>query len=649
MITFRHTAFALLLFFWFQPAGKTQDCIHEKELYQKESARYQKMIRQSGGIFQYGYNVIFQRIEHRIDPAQLYIDGSVTTWFIAEASLGTQLRFDLAQSFTIHQILYHGNNLTYTHSDKILTISLPQVIPAGTTDSVTIVYEGPPGSNTGLEQGYHGILSPNTPMVFTNSEPYFSRDWFPCKQSLDDKIDSIDIILINPAQYQTASNGLIVSETVSGGFRRTHWKHRYPIAHYLVAYAITEFSLFKQFVTMPNGDTLEIHNYLWPEDIANNNYPGNILIDIMEFYNDLFLPYPYSREKYGQATWTHGGAMENQTITFTQNYNVNLMAHELAHHWFGNYITCGSWPEIWLNESFATFAAAIVYEQFYEQAVWMNWKSSTIDYVTSDPSGSVFVNDTSSFATVFNYRLVYQKGAIMLNMLRWELGDQAFYQGIRNYLNDPDLAHGFASADDIISHWEETADTILTGFFEDWLFGEGYPVYEILFTQDADHTLHGVLSQETTHPSVDFFEMRVPVLFVGENNDTVLIIHHLTNHQSFTFQPGFEVTQTTLDPQRWLLTRDASVNKIELPANSENRIKVSPNPAKNKVTIHYPFYQHEVRITLLDQGGKTVMITQPEPQNRGVMEIDLGNFSSGIYMVRIDMAKEQLFRKIIKL
>jgi aminopeptidase N len=598
-----------------------------------EINRYTKSIFQTDNIFNYHYDIVFHRIEHSVNPNQNYISGSVTSYFVPDANFGSTIRFDFSHAFTVNAILYHGDTVSYNLANYVLEIFLQGGPTAGQIDSVRIEYEGVPGGQSGFVQDYHGPLSPNVPIIYTNSEPYWSRDWWPCKQSLSDKIDSIDIILTMPQQYKSASNGLIVSDVVDAGKRTTHWKHRYPIVHYLVAYTITNYQFSMQKVEMPNGDSLEIHNYLWPEDYNNHNTPSDIIIDIMQFYNQKFLPYPYSDEKYGQATWTRNGAMENQTMTFTGNYTTTLMAHELAHHWFGNYVTCGSWPEIWLNESFATFAAAIVLEELFDESDWLNWKTSTITSVTNQLEGSVFVYDTVSASNVFNYRMVYQKGAIMLNMLRWELGDEDFYQGIQNYLLDTAIAHKFASSDQLIQHWEDEGDTSLTGFFADWLYGQGYPQYDVVFNQDNLNQLSVNIQQTTTHPSVEFFEMHVPIRFSGLTEDTILIFHHTVNDQDFMASLGFEVTDAAFDPDKWLLTRYPTINGMTSSFSSKGQFIIYPNPATKKILINCPGDQPVDLLEIYDASGKLVHQELNIYAPDGNMEMDITFLKPGKYFV----------------
>ena len=203
--------------------------------------------------------------------------------------------------------------------------------------------------------------------MWSLSEPYGSRDWWPCKNGLDDKADSIDVFITNPIAYKAASNGILQSETpVSGGTKLlTHWKHRYPIATYLICFAVTNYSVFNRSVNLSTG-VLPMQTFCYPEDSTSFSNGTINTLNAMQLFDTLFyLPYPFMNEKYGHVQFGWGGGMEHQTSTFVVSIDESLCAHELAHQWFGDKITCGSWKDIWLNEGFATHLASMYMENKY--------------------------------------------------------------------------------------------------------------------------------------------------------------------------------------------------------------------------------------------------------------------------------------------
>ena len=233
------------------------------------------------------------------------------------------------------------------------------------------------------------------------------------------------------------------------------------------------------------------------------------VVEVMQLFNRLFGDYPFAREQYGQAQFGWSGGIEHQTMSFVGAFPYELLAHELAHQWFGNRITCGSWEDIWLNEGFATYLSGLCY-QYLRPEWWKLFLAQRMERVTREPGGTVKVDDTESISRIFNNRLSYAKGGMVLHMLRWILGDTAFFNGIRSYLNDPQLQYGYARTTDLQRNLEQASGRTLSWFFEDWYEGEGYPVYDLSWSQESKG-LRLKLQQSNAHPADRFFEIPLPV------------------------------------------------------------------------------------------------------------------------------------------
>src|SRR5690606_18870975 len=202
------------------------------------------------------------------------------------------------------------------------------------------------------------------------------------------------------------------------------------------------------------------------------------------------------------------------TVSFMGGFSRGLIAHELGHQWFGNKVTCGSWQDIWLNEGFATYLAGMVIENFDGNTDFRSWKQDKILSITQENDGSVYVpaQDTTSVNRIFNSRLSYNKGSMVLHMLRKKLGDAVFFQGLKDYLADPELAYGYAKTEDLIRIMEDASGVDLNEFFDDWIYEEGYPQYTIRWNQtNGASNMIVTISQTQSHPSVSFFEVPVPL------------------------------------------------------------------------------------------------------------------------------------------
>jgi len=304
------------------------------------------------------YNVTYYRCYWKIDPAVSAISGSVAMYFKALGNLDS-LQMDISISMTIDSVMFHGAKINFLQqTGDVLGIKFPASIPVTATDSLTVYYHGFPAAR-GLGSFRNGThRTARTPVVWTLSEPYGAKDWWPCKQTLDDKADSIDIYVEVPPSNKAASNGLLKQVYVQGANTVYHWKHKYPIATYLVCTAVTNYTEFTDTANLQSGNVPVLY-YTYPEDSAMARQTDAQLLTVMHYFDSLFIPYPFKAEKYGHAQFGWGGGMEHQTMTFVGGYIIELLAHELSHHWFGDHVTCGAWTEIWLNEGFATWFTGI--------------------------------------------------------------------------------------------------------------------------------------------------------------------------------------------------------------------------------------------------------------------------------------------------
>lgn len=575
------------------------------------------------------YDIKYHRFDWEIDPAVLYIKGSVETIFTPVEDNFDVLHFDLATNLQIDSIIYYGQSLTYTQSEPdLLAINLPEPINTGEEKTIKVYYQGEPGGSGfgSFAQGSHE----GHPIVWTLSEPYGAKDWWPTKQDLNDKIDNIDIYVKTPLPNRVATNGVLMDSVQVGNDMIYHWQHNYPIPAYLVAIAVTNYAIYNQFVET-DGDPILVANYLYPEEVGWASEKLEAIPPFMQLFNELFIMYPYADEKYGHARFGWGGGMEHTTMSFMGGWGLGLQAHELAHQWFGDMITCGSWEDIWLNEGFATYLDGLTREHGISDGTWESWKQSRIDHVTGQPGGSVWVDDTTSVSRIFSSRLSYSKGALLLHMIRFKLGDDDFYQAIRNYLNDPDIAFGYAKTPDLIEHLENQSGQDLEEFFNDWFYNQGYPAYNIEWSQDYQNVLKVEIFQTPSHESVEFFEMPVPIGFEGEGNSDIFTFDNVSNGQSFYIPLDYEIETAEFDPERWLCATSEMVVGTEQQILPENKISLFPNPVTDKVVINLEDGTLQIeKIKVFDQSGKLVMESneiQSQKETLQVTSLTAGNYA----------------------
>jgi len=598
------------------------------------------------------YDVVFHRLELEPSLTSRHLQGKVTTYFKPVQNLN-QMEFDFTNQMNVTNITWHNQNLTYSQTANRLIIDFPQNLPVGTLDSLQISYSGNV-PNTGLDSytvTTHG--ADNVPVVWTLSEPYGAKDWWPCKQDLTDKADSIEVVLsyekrdANFNELYGVSNGLKISDEVMSNseglpdIKTTTWKHRYPIAAYLVAFAITNYTKFSE--TAGITQNFPIDNYVYPENLADAQNNSINFLPVMNYFENTFGPYPFNNEKYGQIQFGWGGGMEHQTATFVVNYSRPLIAHELAHQWFGDAVTCGSWHDIWLNEGFATYSEALTREGLYGQIYIDNWKESANDYIITEPGGSVYVQDTTDIGRIFDYRLSYEKGAMVLNMLRLKTGDTHFFQGIRNYVNHKKFQ--FAKTPGFKAEMEAESGQDLQEFFNDWIYGEGFPTYQINVTRIGSGLYEVVVNQTTSHPSVSFFEMPLPFKFTDNNGHVYeTLLDHTTNGQLFTVNTGFEITDVSFDPHHDIVKGNTTLNtSLNVGMEYLPVFNIMPNPATNFVSIQEPDTQKIEWVNILSLDGKMIKHFQ-----RNFEHLKVEDLAPAVYLMEIKTPKGRTIQKFIK-
>lgn len=594
------------------------------------------------------YDLKYHRLEFDIDPNVAFITGDVTSYFVAKENLN-EITFELSDNMVVSQVLQRGNSLAFVqNSDDEVVITLPQVQNIGVLDSLSISYSGNPISSGfgSFEQSTHS----GDPIIWTLSEPFGAKGWWPCKQDLNDKIDEIDVYITTPQfnpsneEYMAVANGLEQGQSINGNNKTTHYKHQYPIPAYLIAIAVTNYEIYSHTVAN-NGNPFDIVNYVYPEDLSYAQANTGVTVDIMNLFADLFEEYPYSDEKYGHAQFGWGGGMEHTTVSFMGSFSRGLIAHELAHQWFGDKVTCGSWQDIWLNEGFATYLAGLVIEDFDGDANFRSWRVDKVNNITSQTGGSVYVpeQDTTNVGRIFSSRLSYNKGSMVLHMLRKKLGDVDFYQGTQDYLADSNHSYDYAKTPHFASIMETASGEDLTEFFNDWIYGEGYPSYQLEWSRQNASEIKITVNQTQSHNSVSFFEAPVPIRVYGTGGEEVdLFLDNTTNGQEFIEEISFDIGIIIVDPDYHLISRN---NSVILGVNDNvlaSEFIIYPNPAVSEFQIKKPNDLTIESIEIYDVLGRKLM--SPIVQEN----ISVENLASGIHFILFETNKGTLRRTLVK-
>ena len=634
--------FLLLTFFGFsQSESEEFDRMVESEM--KSAASIQNLRVNPNTL---NYDVTYHELRFTVDPNNTtpFISGVVKTTFRALANMNS-VTFDMATALVVSSVTMNSSNLTFNQSNYELNITLPSTLTTGNSATVIITYAGSPPQ---AEGAFTRSLHSGIPVIYTLSEPFGARDWWPCKQDLNDKIDSFDIYITCPSAYIGVSNGLLQSQTTSGGNITRHFKHNYPIPAYLISLNVTNYTTYNIQAGLGTAQNpfFPINNYLYPEgNTAAVQTAINQTVPVMNVFEQKFGFYPYRNEQYGHVQFGWNGGMEHATMSSMGVWNSrSLIAHELGHQWFGNKVTCGSWKDIWLNEGLTEYTAGIVVEELDGAAAFVSWKSGKISSITSQTGGAVYLSDAEALnvGRIFSSRLSYNKGAMVTHMLRWKMGDTAFFQALRNYLNDSNLAYGYAITTDLKAKLEAVHGSNLDEFFNDWVYNQGYPTYNITAQNWGAGQAKIIVNQTQSDPSVTFFEMPLEIRLSGAGGLTHdVVVEHTSNGQEFIVSVPFVVTGVTFDPNKHIISRN---NVATLTSNSfdlEQTISVYPNPANDELHLMMPTSVQLEKVEIFNTLGQ--LVGQKTDHDFSISEL-----ASGIHLLKITTSEGVIHKNFVK-
>ena len=504
------------------------------------------------------FDATYYRLALKVDPARRRLTGAVTTEARARVADLRQVELDFLNNMTVDSVRSGGQALDFAHTNDRLRITLPRAFQPEESFTFTVYYHGNPQGGSGLASfNFDSHGSDNAPLIWTLSEPFGARAWWPCQDHPADKADSVDVIVTVPDTLVVASNGKLVSTTDHGdGTRTFFWAERYPITTYLVSLAITNYVTFSDFYAYAPDSVMEVQFFVYPEDLKAAQEDFSVTVPMLEAFSQLFGPYPFLREKYGMAEFGWGGAMEHQTCT---SYGAQLIrgdhwydwvvAHELAHQWFGDLVTMRAWSHIWLNEGFASYAEALWAEH-------LGGPEAYHDYVASFDRGlfptSVFVYDSTNNGSLFS-RTVYDKGALVLHMLRHVLKDEAFFAALKAYAVE--FAYSNATTEDFRRVCERAYGADLNWFFQQWVYGRYRPFYEYSWYDSTALDRHVVVLQlDQIQDNTGLFTMPLDVrISTAAGADTTFVVWDSLASQTFYFDLAEAATNLEIDPDGWVL------------------------------------------------------------------------------------------------
>jgi aminopeptidase N len=377
------------------------------------------------------------------------------------------IHLNFYDNYDISMVAINGKKAGFDSNEKF--ISIVTSYPVSDSFEVKIDYSGKP-KRAGFA-GFSFSRINGKSLVYTLSEPTYASSWFPCNDFPTDKA-LLDVRITNDTSQVSVSNGILNKVEIIGSRKTYHWKTIYPISTYLIAVYSSDYVHFKdRYISLNELDTMDIDYYVLSQNLDNAKADFAEHPKFITYFAQTFGEYPFINEKYGVAEFLWQlGAMEHQTITGVasnllggKKFFQDIYIHEVAHHWWGDAVGPKSWKDIWLNEGFSTYSEALYDEHFYGnealQSKMINLRQNTFRRSLSNPGSFLFT------------QTVYDKGAWVLHMLRWELGDDIFFKILREYYNK--YKYSNASTNDFKQVCETLSNKDLTKFFDQWINGVG--------------------------------------------------------------------------------------------------------------------------------------------------------------------------------
>jgi aminopeptidase N len=573
-----------------------------------------------------------------LPPYPKSFTGSVIVTFRADSVIDHIILNAVKTSLTIDSVSLSG--VSFTHNSNLLNITLDRTYNPGEETDVKIYYKHKNISD--------GAFYVNTGFVFTDCEPEGARKWFPCYDKPSDKATT-DVTTKVPLNVKLASNGRLQDSIVNGDTLVFHWISRDPVATYLtILTSKVNYNLdVIQWINPNTGEITPLRFYY--NQGENPDGMEAIFPGMVTFYSQEFGDHPF--EKNGFATLNSDfawGGMENQTLTSLcpNCWSESLLAHEFAHQWFGDMITCATWADIWLNEGFATWTEAHWTEFTDGYTAYKNEIKNNADYYLlvnnnwpiSDPDWAI---NTPSVDILFDYAVTYMKGSCVLYQLRNVMGDTAFFTGLKAYASDTvNFKYKSATIRDFKDKMEEVSGQELDYFFDEWIFTGGHPTYQNVYSIEPNGDGWRVYFTFRQTTNATYWQMPVQLrIRFQDNSDTIVNVFNSFNGQIFTFDfTGRKPTTVFFDPNTQIVLKKGTTivsTDEHVAAGSGNMITgIVPNPVKDVADITYDLQKTgEVKLIVYNITGSRVLAISQGLQAAGShsFTMDVSALKPGVY------------------
>jgi aminopeptidase N len=531
---------------------------------------------------------------------------------------------------------------------EAFVVPLGGVRNPGDTLRIDISYRRLPGVKRPVTRLGYYYYTPATAqgipeiLGYTMSEPSDARFWLPCYDEPWDKATA-EINATVPQGYTAASNGRLLGITANAGGTTTwRWREDHQVATYLLCVTASKFTISSLPLVRAAGDTIPVQYVVWAADSAATAAYLPTVRQMIVNLGALYGAYPF--DKYGMtAVFPFGyGGMEHQTLTTLQRSaatNELVVVHELGHQWWGDLVTCGTWKDIWLNESFATYAEALWRESVGGKTALRNIMQSKARF--ADGSWQSAVYDPEGQGKYLFSDLVYDKGGWVLHALRGVLGDSLFFRALRFYRQQ--YAGTSAITREFQAAVEAVAGSSLNWFFDEWIFGGGWPVYAWTSSWSSEGLSVRIVQQQSTlWPT---YTMPIQIRAYWQGKDTTFILWDSLRTQSWKLPLAFKPDSVAFDPDSWILRQMGTALSVRQEAaigpQTFSLEQNYPNPFNPTTSIRFSVPRAQMRrlVTLevfdiLGRSVETLVNEELEPGSY-LATFDASGRSSGVYYYRL--------------
>ncbi|MBN2174064.1 MAG: M1 family metallopeptidase [Bacteroidales bacterium] len=517
----------------------------------------------------FDYDVKYYKLDLEAYDTTNQFSGNATVKAVVTATEMDTFSIELSNKLVVDSVFFDGIKLSATHQSNNIYVELASPLPSGSLFTFRLYYHTPPGYSSTYYSSTQSPSYGNFPVSQTLSEPYFAHEFMPCKQELEDKADSVSVFITTDTSLMAAGPGLLKTVNLPEGKRRYEWRTQIPTAYYLIFFAVSDYQDYQVYAKPDSliNDSILIENFVYdyPNCLEANKAAIDNTANMIELLSNLYGLFPFHEEKYGHYLWSPGtfSGMEHITMSGMRYLNTYLISHELGHSWFGDNVTCATWSDIWINEGFATYTEYLVLEYLYSKASADAKMKIYMDDVMAQPDGSVYVpeENLNSVGRIFSPRLSYRKGGALVHMIRFQMNnDSLFFRTMYEFQQQ--YKGGSATGMDFKNICEQVSGLDFTDFFNQWYFGEGFPIFSAGWSQEADTvTLH--LEQSTSTTITPLFKTPIEIKLNWQSNDTTIRVWQNQYDTTYRFTIPYEITDIELDPNNWILNQVESINHLK--------------------------------------------------------------------------------------